>query len=322
MLRTDKSVLLYAQEATYGDIPTTGWRRFGIHDNASLPDPDISWTPYYSLRSQNRTQIIRGKQTLAASIPNITLQSKYPLYPLFPPNDTASAASISLAHELWDNFGVSWLKRRWGGGRVNKATVSIKEGEALQLSLDEVLFQHMEHNRSQASSSRYLPNAFYPTDPGPSDNYRYTFNNVTINGLNLTFARVKALQVTVNNNLYPYYAIREGNYDHAMQPARIITGVTEYKMILTVDLHETELGLWDYLMNQGSPQGIGPVAGATFQFSFTNGSEPFIMHCSTTATNASPGTVFEKMEMPISIQSSGYYTATFTGNVDRVFILG
>lgn len=322
MLRTERSSVIYAQEETYGVIPSTGWRRFGLHDSANLPDPEIGWVPYYSTRYQNRKQIIRGKHTLSASIPNIQLQSVYPLFPLFPPNDTQYLASISLANDLIDTNGGSVLKRRWGGGRVNRATLSIKEGEALTLSLDEILFQHMEHDREEASINRYAAGG-YPTDPGPSSNPRYTFNNVRVRGFSGTqdFLRVKALELSVNNNIYPYYAMRSGQtLDHTLQPARLITGTTEYMLRLTVDFHEAELSLWDYLMNQGSTGGNGPTVGTTFELQFVHPSEPFTISCTLNTSSSRPGTVFSKMEMPLTVSQSGYYTATFTANVDRAVI--
>lgn len=322
MIRSDKTVVLYAQENEYGVRPDTGWRRFGLHDVANLPDPEFAWTPYYSLGGVNRAQIIRGKNVLAGSVPAIHLQSKFPLYPLFPPNDTQPLASISLANGIYDTNGVLMLGRQYLGGRINRATISLTEGEDLILDIEEMLFQKMFHNRFEASTNRYLTSPALPADPGPSSNYRYTWNGVTFTAFGGTVLnRVRKFTLSVNNNLIPQYGLTTGQSPDAFnQPMRILCGQTEYKMNLTVDIHEAELALWDYLMNQGSNKGSGPTVGTTFRLNFSNLDESFSLHCSVSPTATNPGTVFEKVDFPID-STKGYYTATFRANVDRVYIL-
>lgn len=318
MFRTDRSLILFAPEAVYNTIPSSGWQRFGYHDTANLPDPDYGWTPYYALRSAKRVSIIKGKISYSGSISDISLNSTA-IFPFLTQDEDIPLPSIAISAQTFDTDGASPFNRIYTGGRIGRASLSANEGEALNLSIDEMLFTNAFVNRNSVVGER--TSFITPTDSTtPLDGDRWVFSGASISFNGLTLTRIRRFTVDIDNGLQPYYGIHSGNFNNVQSPIRILTGQNKYTVTLDVDFVDEEaLTLWDYLFNQGSLTANAPMTGVSIIANFTRLDSSLTI--SVLPVASSIGAVFQKVDFPFNVASSGYYRASFITNVDRLSIV-
>lgn len=323
IIRTDQHFVSWAQEATYGTVPQTGWQEFGLFDTLITPDPVMSWTPIYGTHILQRKYIAKGKQSFHGSLPNVRLTNPQPpiLLPFSLDNhvnltkgDMSGLPSFSMNAVMYNTDGNIGFGRTWYGGKVNQATISAKEGEELKYSFDDMIFKGMTDTRT--SNVRFNP--VIAPNPGRLNYGRFLFSGASIVAFGLVIARVKSFQLDINNNLVEWYGIST-NYDgnQGYSPLRILDGKTEYKLTLELDVVDpaTDLLFWDYLVNQGG----NPVIGLSIGLQFV-GDTAITITCSVNPISTSPGTVFESVNIPMNVTNGGYYGATVVANVDYVNI--
>lgn len=317
MLRTDKSSVLWAPESVYGALAVSGYQRFGFHGNAELPNPQYGWFPYFDTKAPRRVNIIKGRQTLSGGINGIGLQNANFLTYLTTQNDTSPISSFSLAATSYDTDGVPLLNRMYSGGKIGRAILSAKEGEELKLSIEDMQFNNMFHNRLNAVTGRYI--ATIPTDPGASDDERWVFSGADIRFSGITLGKVREFTVSINNSLQPYYGLKSNaSVDVVQSPHRILSGQQQYSLRLAVDMADSgELALWDYLLNQGAATNISPTTGLTFTGIFARNGTTLSINCSTSTPTTNPATVLTGIEDTFDV-SKGYYKVTFLGNIDKI----
>lgn len=147
LIRTERTVVLWAKESIFGQVSGGPYKRFGIHDTAVLPDPEFAWEPFYGVFSgRDRATILRGRSTHRGSIPDIRLMADNldfvkeillkPLSPAF--DETTVPFTVMAVYHSTD--GTQQLLRNFVGGKVNRATLFANEGQELRLSIEEMLF--------------------------------------------------------------------------------------------------------------------------------------------------------------------------------------
>jgi len=321
-IRTDKSSLLWAPELQYGVPQSTNYRRFGLHDSAFLPDPEYNWMYYYNTLKSTRGNVFRGPEKLEGNISDIRLQGTEFLHFLTSPSGDYFISPFTLVAAMYDNTGNINFSRVYTGGKVNRASIHIREGEELQLSIDSMMFIQMFHNRPNGAGARF--SNFYPIDPGPLNTTRYIYDDITFIFAGVAMGRIRALDISIDNGLVPYYALQQGaSFDQIQSPLKLLIGQTSYTASITVDMVDnTDLAFWDYLSNQVSNPSDVMLTGNGFTLVCSRpepaGSASLILNCGTTSTNR--GLVFSKVEYPMSVSDRGYYSAVFTGNFDTFSI--
>ncbi|KKL13828.1 hypothetical protein LCGC14_2521840, partial [marine sediment metagenome] len=152
-IRTERALVLWAAESTFGSIAAAPYARFGIHDTVESPDPEFGWEPFFGVFSgRDRATILRGQATLRGSIPDIRLQSglttflfNHVLRPVAGYDELVDPFTLYIGYR--DTGGSIQLGRYFLGGKVNRATVQAAEGQELRLSVDEILFLNMQSTR-------------------------------------------------------------------------------------------------------------------------------------------------------------------------------
>ncbi len=100
--------------------------------------------------------------------------------------------------------GQSNLTLNYLAGKVNRWTLSAREGEPLKLSLDEVIFQDLDHDAALPSSSvpKFNGSTVAPTASQITEEPLY-FSQGTLSLFELTntFARIRAFSLTVDNQM-------------------------------------------------------------------------------------------------------------------------
>jgi hypothetical protein len=84
-IRGEKWELTYAPEATYGTAVATAYltRVMGVVQSATIPDPNVEFTPVYTLgtaSNRNWYAAYKGKIALSGGVPDIMLLNGTPLY--------------------------------------------------------------------------------------------------------------------------------------------------------------------------------------------------------------------------------------------------
>lgn len=257
VIRTDQASVQYAVEAQYGVLPGGGWRHLGFFENSILPDPRYGWQPLYGLGHGRRRQGIgSGKQTLSGSAPGIVLQDFGPLELLVAPDHSSqytlvSPRSFAITSTYLDSDGQTVLVRHYTGGRVGGALLSVKEGGPLTLDITQMSFKSMQQSRPSGSSTRVGAISFADTPLTDAEPYYFSEGSITSAGQ--AIAHIRGFELTINNNLQPFYSLRKSaEIDPVTEPTFIKGGKIDYKLTLDVEIgEEIDLGFWDFLVHQG-----------------------------------------------------------------------
>lgn len=342
IIRTERSSVLWAKESTFGTMVTPN-KRFGIHETITAPDPDYKWTPFYGIgnTSRNRSLILRGPMDLRGSLPDIRLQSNATTRSLMAQvlgressNNVfegqgvtdGRVPSMTMQVAYRDTSATAVLIRNFIGGKINKATLSAAETEELRLSIEEILFTNVNHNRSGVFG--YNAAVSIGTDPGISDAGRYIFSGAEIQAFGMTICRARRFSLSIDNQLeYRYYLCNTGGSDKLQLPNDIVEGKRAYKLDLELDLGDpsTDLELFDYLMLQGATGTGSKVVGTTVVLSFTaqpsEGGGSFIIYCSPNSlTTTAPGGVLTSAKHNIPAPPAGLIPVTASMDIDAVSI--
>jgi len=258
IIRGESWELSFGPETSYGVDPGTAalnWV-FGVVQQATMPDPEFNWMPYWMLGSASKRNfyiMYRGRKSFAGSIPDIVLINGYPLY--LPIGDVVTTGtespythtisetnrlkSITMQHELFDADGNSELIRRWSGGKVNRASYHASEGEPLMMSIEEIIFNSYA---SSGDSGIASASASYPT----TDPYLFCHGALTLFGTE--FARVRNFSIEVSNNIEPKYYITDDSAE-SRAPYELREGRREYRMTANIDIADSSI--FDALVAEG-----------------------------------------------------------------------
>ncbi len=348
IFRTEHTLALWGgPETTYGDRATPV-SRFGLHDIVEAADPEYDWQPFFGVASgRSRATILRGRQTLRGSIPDIRIQDDVDLqlfaFALGRVSGSSVLEGVSSTDERIDSLtmqiamrdtdGVYSFIRDYHGGKVNRASWRCEEGQELRYNMDEIIFQHVAHNRSGVAN--YNASATLGTDPGASGAPRYIWANSTITAFGVTLGRVRRFNLQIDNQLEPrYYLVSgEGGGQHGwlgevQEVTELIEGKRVYSLEFELDVVDpaTDLELLDFMLNQGAASAAGPTLGGTVTLVMRSlaeegGSSTLTFNCSGSVSAASPGTVIRNGKISIPAPPAGIFPVTYAMDVDTLSIV-
>lgn len=344
IIRTERSLLLYEVESTWGSMvqPTT---RFGIVDSANLPDPDFGWRPFNGIGSgRNRDTILRGVQTLRGSVPDIVLQHSSTssantaklLSLLLGRNSSGTVLEgLSITDERLPSFtmqaayrdtsGIYRLVRNYLGGKVNRASLSASEGQELRLNLEEVIFKEVHHNDALAEG--FDPSVVVSTDPGLTDATRYIFagGRLSINGVNV--ARTRRFNLSIDNQVEPRYYIAPTStlVPYWQVPNDLIENKRSYRLEVEIEIGDptTDFRFYEFLLRQGASTVGGKTVGAPIVLALTPESGGGLINivCSPAASTIHPGAVLQQARHSIPAPPTGMVSVNLSFDLDSCAIV-
>jgi hypothetical protein len=265
---------------------------FGLITRAELPDPSFEWQPHYGPgigSNRNFFQMMRGRWTMSGSFPDIILLDgrllKFPIGSVWCDSNPRFMIDQITLPELFvradyytvsDNYSCNTpdgttfnMGRRFGHGKVNRATISAEAGEALRLSLDEVIFTKYKQGgiNDETTGGGDTPSGNNTWDASLSSAgsgmsvsrtnleaaQPYFFSYGTIEMLGEPIAEITSLRITVNNNIEAKYYINstkaDGVMDNSRRPKELREGRREYEITLSVDVKDATM--FNHLMAEG-----------------------------------------------------------------------
>lgn len=159
------------------------------------------------------------------------------------------------------------------GGKVNRATLSARQGEKLMLSLDEVIFRDLAHNSALPSTSvaKYdastvVPSATHPTE----EPIVFSQGTLSLFELGNSFARIRDFTLSINNNITAERYISTTTLNGATVITQIPYELTEGNREITLEvtaIMET-LEYYEHLMRQGQADALTSKTGFDIQLKF------------------------------------------------------
>jgi hypothetical protein len=277
---------------------------FGLITRAELPDPNMDWQPHYgpgSGSNRNFFQMMRGKWALTGSFSDIILLDgrllKFPFGSTWCSSnpryliDQISLPDIFVRADYYSvddpyscnntNGSTFNMGRRFGYGKVNRATLSAEQGEALRMSLDEVIFIKYKQGglNDETDGGSGSPNGNNTWDSGLSSAgsgmsvsrtnlesaqpYFFTYGTIYLEGSEV--AEITSFRLSVNNNIEPKYYISGtkagGVRDHSRRPKELREGRREYELTLGVDVKNSTI--YNQLMAEGYYSGGRNLSGTS-----------------------------------------------------------
>ena len=360
--RTEQASVLWTPETTFGVRPTNPtWEQFGIHDTLEAPDPEIAFEPFWQVgTNRNRKQMLRGKWSMKGRVPDIRVVPNLALKVLALPigRNTGTgvregrALSGSAVDERIDSLTLQvgvrdtsggYFIREWYGGKINRASLSMTEGEDLRLSLEDVIFKNVAHNQNtfQGTSIEKYSASVGSTPGSPSTTFsenRYVFAGASMVFFGQTLARIKSASLTIDNSIEErYYWRQEATSTSATQVVSdLIEGRRVYSMSVEMDLADptTDLVMYQWLLNQSASAGAdSPTTGGQIVMTFNPiygeaenvsgvGAMTIYAGISPSGQEAfNPGSVITGGRISIpSLGSSGLLTSNWTIDVNSIQI--
>ena len=304
------------------------------------PDPEFDWYPFFGVAAgRNRATILRGRQSLRGSIPDIKIQDDFPLQLFAFPLGRVSGNSIlegrtatdgtldslTMQIAMRDTAGNYSFIREYHGGKVNRASWRAEEGQELRYNMEEVIFRHLSHSRPGVAQEASLS---IGSDPGASGAPRYIYANATITVFGLVLARVRRFTLTIDNQIEPRYYLATTGEPDIQQVSELIEGKRVYSLEFEIDVLDaaTDLGLWDFMLNQGAVNATSPTLGGVLTLQFRSmaeegGSSTLTFNCSGGVSAASPGSVIRGGKIGIPAPPVGVFPSTWTMDVDSLSIV-
>lgn len=194
-----------------------------------------------------------------------------------------NSMSWAVRHRNTHNHGAagvgSNLTVNYLGGKVNRATLSAKQGEKLQLALDEVMFRDLLHDSALPSTSvaKYgaigsgatgtkRPTATHPTE----EPLEFSEGTIALFELTNTFARIRDFSLVINNNIteerYISTITAAGATQISQIPYELIEGNREITLELTAVMETREY--WEHLMREGRNDALSAKTGFDIMLKF------------------------------------------------------
>lgn len=351
ILRTERAQVLWALEESYGAGASSGWERFGLHDDITLPDPAFDWDPEWEVfkypAPRSRAYVFLGPAHYQGALTDVIVQpwqenflhvmlgaARDPgaLAPHFGEGRTSTLDEL-MSFALWvqvTDVRGGGFRRLYRGGKCATGRLWAEEGGYLHMGMD-MMFKDMLHNVGGAQQ-------FYPlgsiADPGPANTGRYVFSEAQLVATGIPIARVKNFELRIEHNLEPLYdayASASSEWWQARTPTTLCEGRRVYQLTVDLDMADpdADLDLWTYYMNQGRKAGQAQPLGAQIAITFDkrggreNVERALTIKCTlddwTTSWRAH-GTVITHIANNIPAARYGYPTATVMADVDRVGI--
>ncbi len=174
------------------------------------------------------------------------------------------------------NLTVNYL-----GGKINRATLSARQGEKLMLALDEVLFRQLTHDSGLPSTSvaKYgaigtgvtntkIPAATHPTEEP------MVFSQGTLNLFELTnsFAKIRSFSLSIDNGLTEERYLATINAAGGTTVDQVPFELIEGNRVVTLEIEavmETR-EYWEHLMRQGQNDALTAKTGFDFRLTFSS----------------------------------------------------
>lgn len=337
--RTEYAKILWGLEFGGWGTMVTPTARFGLHETFEAPDPEFDWQPFFGVASgRSRLTILRGRQALRGSVPDIRIQDDFPLNLFALPVGRVSGSSVlegvtstderlnglTAQMALRDTDGNYSFLRNFVGGKVNRASWRCEEGQELRFNLDEVIFKEEKHNKSGVAG--FDSGVVLGTDPGPSGAPRYIWAGATITAFGTLLGRIRRFTLNIDNQIEPrYYLAGDGSRQQVV--SELIEGKRVYAGEFELDVVDpaTDLALFNFMMNQGAAGAAGPTLGGTVtvvmrSLAEEGGSSVLTFNLSGSVSAAQPGTVVRSGRISMPAPPTGVFPATYAMDVDRLTI--
>jgi hypothetical protein len=168
----------------------------------------------------------------------------------------------------------SFLTVNYMGGKVNRATLSARQGEKLMISLDEVIFRELSHSSqlpagttpAKYDADTVVPSATHPTE----EPMVFSQGTLSLFELGNSFAKIRDFSLSINNNItmerYVSTTTLNGNTVITQIPHELTEGNREVQLTITAIMETLEY--WEHLMRQGQNDTLTGKTGFDVQLKF------------------------------------------------------
>ena len=187
--------------------------------------------------------------------------------------------SMAWAVEIRGSKGQSSMVVNYLGGKVNRATLSARQGQKLQLALDDVIFRDLLHDVALPSTSvpKYgaigsgatgtkRPTATHPTE----DPLVFSQGTISMFELSNTFARINSFSLAIDNQLTEQNYLATISVAGATVISQIPFELTEGLRTITLEVEALldNRQYWEHLMRQGQNDALSARTGFDMMLEF------------------------------------------------------
>jgi hypothetical protein len=237
------------------------------------------------------------------------------------------------------------------GGKVNRATLSARQGEKLQIALEDVVFRDLRHDVALPSSS-VAKFAAIGTGSGATKRPTGTqsteeplvFSQGAVNLFEVTntFAKVVAFSISIDHQLTEQQYVSNITVDGSTtQISQVVNEITEGLRAITVEIEAylDNREFWEHLMRQGLDDSLtlnaktgfdlrlvftNNVSGETVEFQMPAASDPVLVVPVTGAANlassSNVGAVIESAPHSIPGETESLIPIRFRVNVPNLVV--
>ena len=175
--------------------------------------------------------------------------------------------------------GQSTMVVNYLGGKVNRATLSARSGQKLQLSLDDVIFRDLLHDVSLPSTS--VPkfaaqgggagNTKSPTPTHPTeDPMVFSEGTISLFELSNTFARIVSFSLVIDNQLTEQQYVSTISVGGSTVISQVPNEITEGIRTITLEVEALldNRQYWEHLMRQGQNDALSAKTGFDIMLKF------------------------------------------------------
>lgn len=152
------------------------------------------------------------------------------------------------------------------GGKVNRWTLSAREGEPLKLALDEVIFQDLTHDVALPSTSvpKYSAGTVAPIMVQVTEEpLYYSMGTMSLFELTNTFARIRSFTLRVDNQLTAERYLNKATVAGATTVDQTVSEVNEGRQLITLEMEAIvdQRQYFEHLMRQGRNDALSAKTG-------------------------------------------------------------
>ncbi len=189
--------------------------------------------------------------------------------------------TMSWGAQIRGSNGESNMVINYLGGKVNRATLSARAGQKLQLSLDDVIFRDLLHDVALPSTSvaKYgaigggATNTKVPTPSHPTEEpLVFSQGTISLFELSTTFARIVSFSLTIDHQLTDQQYVSTVTVGGSTVISQVPFEITEGIRVITLEVEALldNRQYWEHLMRQGKNDALSAKTGFDIQLQFRN----------------------------------------------------
>ena len=161
------------------------------------------------------------------------------------------------------------------GGKVNRATLSARQGQKLQLSLDDVIFRDLRHDVALPSSSvaKYSGSVITPSPTHPTEEpLVFSQGTLSLFEVTNTFARIVSFSLSIDHQLTEQQYISTVSVGGGTVVSQVPYEMTEGIRMITIEIEALldTREFWEHLMRQGQNDALNAKTGFDLMLQFQN----------------------------------------------------